>query len=140
MVLAKVEVSGSFWAEQPFVAVGRQEVDGQEVDGQEVDGEEDHVPQVERRPQVGGQEGLRLIFMPGRRRLDAELVRRGLVETRAAAHEAITAHRVTVSGAIALKPARLVDPAEPVQLLRPPRRFVSRGGEKLEIKGFERRV
>jgi 23S rRNA (cytidine1920-2'-O)/16S rRNA (cytidine1409-2'-O)-methyltransferase len=70
--------------------------------------------------------------MPARRRLDAELVRRGLVESRAAAQEAIAAHRVTVSGAIAAKPARLVDPGEPVELRGPPRRFVGRGGEKLD--------
>jgi hypothetical protein len=39
------------------------------------------------------------------RRLDAELVRRGLVETRAQAQEAVRAGLVTVDGAPALKPA-----------------------------------
>jgi 23S rRNA (cytidine1920-2'-O)/16S rRNA (cytidine1409-2'-O)-methyltransferase len=70
--------------------------------------------------------------MPARRRLDAELVRRGLVESRAAAREAIAANRVTVSGAIAAKPARLVGRGEPVELRGPSRRFVGRGGEKLD--------
>ncbi len=36
-----------------------------------------------------------------------------------------------VSGAIAAKPSRMVDPAEPIELVQRPR-FVSRGGEKLD--------
>jgi 23S rRNA (cytidine1920-2'-O)/16S rRNA (cytidine1409-2'-O)-methyltransferase len=67
-----------------------------------------------------------------RRRLDSELVRRGLVTSRAEAQEAVTAGRVTVAGAPAWKAARLVAPEEPVLLLAPPRRFVSRGGDKLD--------
>jgi 23S rRNA (cytidine1920-2'-O)/16S rRNA (cytidine1409-2'-O)-methyltransferase len=67
-----------------------------------------------------------------RRRLDAELVRRGLVASRAEAHAAVDAGRVTVAGAPALKPARLVAADEPLALLGPPRRFVSRGGDKLD--------
>jgi 23S rRNA (cytidine1920-2'-O)/16S rRNA (cytidine1409-2'-O)-methyltransferase len=67
-----------------------------------------------------------------RRRLDAELVRRGLVASRAEAQDAVEAGRVTVAGAPALKAARLVAPDEPVRLLAPPRRFVSRGGDKLD--------
>jgi 23S rRNA (cytidine1920-2'-O)/16S rRNA (cytidine1409-2'-O)-methyltransferase len=39
--------------------------------------------------------------------------------------------RVTVGGAPALKASRMVDPAEDIQLLSPPR-FVSRAGRKLE--------
>jgi 23S rRNA (cytidine1920-2'-O)/16S rRNA (cytidine1409-2'-O)-methyltransferase len=39
---------------------------------------------------------------------------------------------VTVGGALATKPARLVAPGEPVELLGDPPRFVSRGGEKLD--------
>jgi 23S rRNA (cytidine1920-2'-O)/16S rRNA (cytidine1409-2'-O)-methyltransferase len=76
--------------------------------------------------------------MPARRRLDAELVRRGLVESRTAARDAIAAQRVMVSGAIAGKPAHLVSPSEPVELRGPARRFVSRGGEKLDaaLEGF----
>jgi len=37
-----------------------------------------------------------------------------------------------VSGAVAAKPSRLVDPSEPVELTGEPPRFVSRGGEKLD--------
>jgi 23S rRNA (cytidine1920-2'-O)/16S rRNA (cytidine1409-2'-O)-methyltransferase len=39
---------------------------------------------------------------------------------------------VTVSGAPAAKPARLVAPAEPVSVAAPPPRYVSRAGAKLE--------
>jgi 23S rRNA (cytidine1920-2'-O)/16S rRNA (cytidine1409-2'-O)-methyltransferase len=39
---------------------------------------------------------------------------------------------VTVAGAPTTKPARLVAPGEPIELEGPPRRFVSRGGEKLD--------
>lgn len=67
-----------------------------------------------------------------RRRLDTELVRRGLVATRSEAHDAIAAGIVIVAGATADKPARLVAANQPVELLGPPARFVSRGGEKLE--------
>jgi len=67
-----------------------------------------------------------------RRRLDTELVRRGLVPTRAAAQAAIAGHLVTVAGAIAGKPSHLVAPGEPLELLGPPARFVGRGGEKLD--------
>lgn len=66
-----------------------------------------------------------------RRRLDLELVRRGLVPTRAQARQEIEAGRVLVGGAPAERPARLVAPAEPVTLCRPSRRYVGRGGEKL---------
>src|SRR5438105_8917373 len=66
-----------------------------------------------------------------RRRLDLELVRRGLTESRARAREAIEAGLVLVSGARADRPGRLVSPDEPVHLEGPPSRFVSRGGEKL---------
>ncbi len=58
-------------------------------------------------------------------------MRRGLVPSRQAAREAIDAGRVTVSGASAAKPARLVAPDEPVVVTGDPPRFVSRGGEKL---------
>jgi 23S rRNA (cytidine1920-2'-O)/16S rRNA (cytidine1409-2'-O)-methyltransferase len=67
-----------------------------------------------------------------RRRLDAELVRRGLVTSRTAAQEAITANRVLVNGAVAEKPARLVAAGDAVTLAGPPPRFVGRGGEKLD--------
>ena len=67
-----------------------------------------------------------------RRRLDAELVRRGLVSSRARAVEMIGAGRVIVGGAPATTPARQVAPEEAVALVGEPARFVSRGGEKLD--------
>jgi len=66
-----------------------------------------------------------------RRRLDLELVRRGLTDSRARAQEAIEAGLVLVSGARADRAGRLVSPDEPVHLEAPPSRYVSRGGEKL---------
>jgi 23S rRNA (cytidine1920-2'-O)/16S rRNA (cytidine1409-2'-O)-methyltransferase len=70
--------------------------------------------------------------VPARQRLDAELVRRGLVPSRAEAQEAILAGRVLVGGAPADKPARLVAPGDPLRLVGPGPRFVGRGGEKLD--------
>ena len=66
-----------------------------------------------------------------RRRLDTELVRRGLMTSREHAVEAIALGRVRVAGAIAEKASRQVDAAEPIELAGPRARFVSRGGEKL---------
>jgi 23S rRNA (cytidine1920-2'-O)/16S rRNA (cytidine1409-2'-O)-methyltransferase len=66
-----------------------------------------------------------------RRRLDVELVRRGITDTRQQARHLIDAGRVLVAGATADKAGRLVAPGEPVQLVGPPPRFVGRGGEKL---------
>jgi 23S rRNA (cytidine1920-2'-O)/16S rRNA (cytidine1409-2'-O)-methyltransferase len=70
--------------------------------------------------------------MSARRRLDAELVRRGLAGTRAEAQAAIRSGRVIVAGSPATKPAALVAPEEAVGLSAPARTYVSRGGEKLE--------
>jgi 23S rRNA (cytidine1920-2'-O)/16S rRNA (cytidine1409-2'-O)-methyltransferase len=67
-----------------------------------------------------------------RRRLDAELVRRGLAASRTEAQAAVRAGRVAIRGRRADKPSTLVDPADPVELVGPPRRFVSRGGDKLD--------
>jgi len=67
-----------------------------------------------------------------RRRLDAELVRRGLLGSRAQAVDAISAGRVLVAGSRAEVPARLVDPAESIQVTGDAPRFVSRGGDKLD--------
>jgi 23S rRNA (cytidine1920-2'-O)/16S rRNA (cytidine1409-2'-O)-methyltransferase len=66
-----------------------------------------------------------------RRRLDVELVRRGMAATPREAANVILAGRVTVSGRPATKPGSLVAPDEPVTVLGPRRRYVSRGGEKL---------
>ncbi len=70
--------------------------------------------------------------MSGRRRLDLELVRRGLVTSREQAQAAVAARQVLVGGAVAERPSRLVDPGDPVTLAGPPARFVSRGGLKLD--------
>ena len=68
-----------------------------------------------------------------RRRLDVEIVRRGLAPSRARAVEAIAAGRVTVSGNPATTAARQVDAAEPIVVAAEPdgEVFVSRGGTKL---------
>ena len=70
--------------------------------------------------------------MSTRRRLDAELVRRGLAPSRERAQAEIAAGRVTVGGAPATKAARLVGPGEAVVVHGPPPRWVSRAGAKLE--------
>lgn len=70
--------------------------------------------------------------MVTRRRLDAELVRRGLVSSRQEARREIEAGSVIVGGAPTTKPARLVLPSDDVQLLGPGPKFVSRAGGKLE--------
>lgn len=67
-----------------------------------------------------------------RRRLDQELVRRGLVVSRQQAQVAVAGHLVLVGGVVADKPSRLVSPDEPVVLQKTPSRFVSRGGDKLD--------
>jgi 23S rRNA (cytidine1920-2'-O)/16S rRNA (cytidine1409-2'-O)-methyltransferase len=67
-----------------------------------------------------------------RRRLDAELVRRGLTASRQRALEAIEAGRVLVDGLPARSAARRVTAEEPISLSGNGPRFVSRGGEKLE--------
>lgn len=69
--------------------------------------------------------------MSRRRRLDAELARRGLVPSRTAAREAIEAGLVTVDGAPAGKPAHQVLPSSALAVTEPPRQYVSRGGGKL---------
>jgi 23S rRNA (cytidine1920-2'-O)/16S rRNA (cytidine1409-2'-O)-methyltransferase len=55
-----------------------------------------------------------------------------LAVSRQQAAELVAAGRVTVGGALVEKPARLVARGEPVELLGPAPRFVSRGGEKLD--------
>ncbi len=66
-----------------------------------------------------------------RRSLVRELVRRGLVEDVEGALTAVESGMVTVSGAPAMNPSRLVGDDEPLALVRS-NRFVSRGGEKLD--------
>jgi 23S rRNA (cytidine1920-2'-O)/16S rRNA (cytidine1409-2'-O)-methyltransferase len=70
--------------------------------------------------------------MTTRRRLDVELVRRGLVASRARAVEAIERGEVLVGGAPATSAARQVAPHEAVHVVdSEARRYVSRGGQKL---------
>ncbi len=67
----------------------------------------------------------------GRRRLDLELVRRGLAGTQAEAQEAVRAGHVTVQGAPATKSTTLVSADQALAVSGPERPFVSRGGAKL---------
>ncbi len=66
-----------------------------------------------------------------RRRLDLELLRRGLTDSRQQARHLIDDGRVLVGGAPADKAGRLVAAGEPIRVLGPPARYVGRGGEKL---------
>ncbi len=65
-------------------------------------------------------------------RLDAELVRRGLVSSRAKAQAAIEQGLVLVNGMPAGRASSLVTAEAPIALRGPVRRFVSRGGDKLD--------
>lgn len=67
-----------------------------------------------------------------RRRLDAELVRRGLAASRTEAAELIDARRVLVGGAVADKASRQVAPGDALHVEGPPARYVGRGALKLE--------
>jgi 23S rRNA (cytidine1920-2'-O)/16S rRNA (cytidine1409-2'-O)-methyltransferase len=67
----------------------------------------------------------------GRTRLDAELVARGLAETRSRAQALVMAGRVRVDGAVVDKAGAQVSADAAIELHEPPR-FVSRGGDKLE--------
>jgi len=66
-----------------------------------------------------------------RRRLDRELVSRGLAQDESEALRLITDRRVLVDGGPALQPSRMVAPSDQVRVLRPPPAFVTRGGLKL---------
>ena len=70
--------------------------------------------------------------MARRQRLDAELVRRRLVDSRVDAARAIDERRVLVNGALADKAARQVHAGDAIVVQGDPPRFVSRGGEKLD--------
>jgi 23S rRNA (cytidine1920-2'-O)/16S rRNA (cytidine1409-2'-O)-methyltransferase len=67
------------------------------------------------------------------RRLDAELVRRGLARSREQAGELVAAGRVSVSGQQAAKAATQVDPADPIVVREDGTDpgYASRGGHKL---------
>ncbi|MGH3329061.1 MAG: TlyA family RNA methyltransferase [Streptomycetales bacterium] len=68
-----------------------------------------------------------------RRRLDAELVRRGLARSREQAVELVTAGRVSVGGRVAAKPASQVGTGVPIVIAEVDAGpgYVSRGGPKL---------
>ena len=67
-----------------------------------------------------------------RKRLDLELVRRGLVASRDDARRAIEAGSVTVAGRPGAKAETLVEPSESLALKAPAGPYLSRGGRKLE--------
>ena len=65
-----------------------------------------------------------------RSRLDAALVERGLVPSRARAQAAVASGRVRINGNVADRPANPVEPDDTL-VVEPAPEFVSRGGEKL---------
>ena len=66
-----------------------------------------------------------------RRRLDLEMVRRGLAVTQSEAQQAVRSGVVTVAAHPATKPSTLVEEGEAIRVSRASRTFVSRGGDKL---------
>src|SRR5579859_1476510 len=77
-------------------------------------------------------EGHRGRCMGTRRRLDAELVRRGLARSREQAAGLVTAQRVLVAGQTAAKPATQVAAGDPITVTEVPGpQYASRGGWKL---------
>lgn len=66
-----------------------------------------------------------------RRRLDVELVRRGLAPSRTAAQAAIESGQVQVGGIVATKSARLVSESDAVSAEPPHNAWASRGAHKL---------
>lgn len=66
-----------------------------------------------------------------RRRLDAELARRGLARSREQAQGLIDSGSVMVRGVVATKAATQVDPAEPIEVHEAQQDYVSRGAHKL---------
>ena len=66
-----------------------------------------------------------------RRRLDLEMVRRGLVESRETAQSLIKSGKVLVSGSSVLKPSSMVDASQPLKIIDPQPKYVSRAGGKL---------
>lgn len=70
--------------------------------------------------------------MAARRRLDAELVRRRLADSRTQAQRLIDQGLVTVGGVVATKSATMVDPADAVEVTdAADSKYASRGGHKL---------
>jgi 23S rRNA (cytidine1920-2'-O)/16S rRNA (cytidine1409-2'-O)-methyltransferase len=66
------------------------------------------------------------------RRIDSELVRRGLARSRVQARELVETGRVRLDGVVVTKPARQMDPAQAIEIDRPEsQEYVSRGARKL---------
>lgn len=66
------------------------------------------------------------------RRIDSELVRRGLVESRTRARELVVSGRVRLDGVVVTKPARQMDPAQAIVIDEVAGDdYVSRGAHKL---------
>lgn len=76
--------------------------------------------------------------MTSRRRLDRELVRRGLARSRSEAADLVASGAVLVAGRPAMKPATAVSPQDSLTLRSRQHRYASRGGEKLApvLAGF----
>lgn len=75
-----------------------------------------------------------------RRRLDAEMVRRRLADSRTTAQHLIAAHRVTVAGMTAQKPATQVEDSAAIEVIAGDQDdYVSRGAYKLigALEAFE---
>lgn len=66
------------------------------------------------------------------RRLDRELVERGLAPDIAQAETLIQQHRVMADGSVANKPSTQVGPQTELRIVPQPPKYVSRGGDKLE--------
>lgn len=69
--------------------------------------------------------------MSQRKPLQGELLRRGLVNSKTEAIEALSSNRVRVNGAVVANGASLVANSDALHVIDPPNRFVGRGGEKL---------
>jgi 23S rRNA (cytidine1920-2'-O)/16S rRNA (cytidine1409-2'-O)-methyltransferase len=72
------------------------------------------------------------VRQPNRIRVDVLLVKRGLLESRARAAAAVLAGEVYVNGTRVAKSGQLVAPEAAVEVRPRRRRYVGRGGEKLE--------
>ena len=67
-----------------------------------------------------------------RQRLDLLLVERGLADTRSRAQALVMAGKVRVEGEVVDKAGAQIDPGATVEIEQPPR-YVSRGGDKLQV-------
>lgn len=70
--------------------------------------------------------------MTRRRPVCTDLVRRGLAASVDEASALVAEHRVLANGSVVMKDAHQVAPGDSLRVLPPPKRFVSRGGLKLD--------